>query len=155
MQLLSKLVLLAVISVFFATPAIAVDPDEILTDPALEERARDISKGLRCVVCKNQSIDESDASLAKDLRLLVRERLKVGDTDEQVVDYVVERYGEFVLLKPQFSTRNSFLWFAPVFVFGIGLLLAIYFLRQQRKPLEVQAPLSEAEAEKLKELIKD
>ena len=95
--------LIAISLLFTATmlaPALAADPDEVMDDPVMEERAREISKGLRCVVCKNQSIDESDADLAKSLRLLVRERLEAGDTDEEVTAYVVDRYGEFVLLKP-------------------------------------------------------
>src|SRR5918911_5442356 len=88
--------------ILLATPAFAVQPDEILKDPALEHRARDISAGLRCLVCQNQSVDDSDAPLAKDLRVLVRERLQAGDSDSQVIDFLVARYGEFVLLKPRF-----------------------------------------------------
>ena len=91
-------------------PALAVQPDEVLADPALEARARALSAELRCMVCQNQSIDDSDADLARDLRVLVRERLAAGDSDEQVIDYVVSRYGEFVLLKPRFSLRNALLW---------------------------------------------
>src|SRR5215218_7215581 len=91
-------------------PALAVQPDEVLKDPALERRARDISSGLRCLVCQNQSIDESDASLAKDLRVLVRERLVAGDSDDQVRDFLVQRYGEFVLLKPAFRAHTLLLW---------------------------------------------
>ena len=90
-----------------ASGARAVQPDEVLQDPALEARARAISEGLRCLVCQNQSIDDSDAPLAKDLRLLVRERLKQGDSDQQVVDFIVARYGEFVLLKPQIHAAHS------------------------------------------------
>ena len=92
-----------------AQPAFAVLPNEVLSDPALEQRARAISEELRCMVCQNQSIDDSDADLAHDLRVLVRERLMAGDTDEQVIDYIVARYGEFVLLKPRFSWRNALL----------------------------------------------
>ncbi|MEM6461261.1 MAG: cytochrome c-type biogenesis protein [Pseudomonadota bacterium] len=105
-------------------PAVAVTPDEMLDDPALELRARDISAGLRCLVCQNQSIDESDAELAKDLRVLVRQRLVEGDSDREVVGYIVSRYGEFVLLKPSFSPQNLLLWAVP----GIVLLGGLAYL---------------------------
>jgi cytochrome c-type biogenesis protein CcmH/NrfF len=103
----------------------AVTPDEVLADPALEARARHISAGLRCMICQNQSIDESDAALAKDLRVLVRQRLTAGDTDAEVMAYVVSRYGEFVLLRPAFSLRNGLLWATPVLLLlaGGGYLL--------------------------------
>jgi cytochrome c-type biogenesis protein CcmH/NrfF len=107
-----------------AGAAHAVQPDEMLADPALEARARAISAGLRCMVCQNQSIDDSDADLARDLRILVRERLTAGDTDRQVVDYVVSRYGEFVLLKPRLSARNALLWGTPlVLLIGGGVVI--------------------------------
>jgi cytochrome c-type biogenesis protein CcmH len=109
-----------------AGAAHAVQPDEMLADPALEARARAISAGLRCMVCQNQSIDDSDADLARDLRILVRDRLTAGDTDRQVVDYVVSRYGEFVLLKPRLSARNALLWGAPL-VLLIGGGVVIFF----------------------------
>ncbi len=133
----------------------AVDPDEVLQDLALEQRAREISKGLRCVVCKNQSIDQSDASLAKDLRLLVRERLMAGDSNEEVTSYIVDRYGEFVLLRPQFSSKNLFLWGAPLFMLGAGGFLAVYFLRQQKKPAAEPQPLDADEQVALADLIKN
>src|SRR5476651_735521 len=101
--------------------ALAVQPDEILKDPALEARARALSRELRCMVCQNQSIDDSEAPLARDLRLLVRERLKAGDSDGQVVDFMVARYGEFVLLKPRFSWHTAILWGAPLTILIIGL----------------------------------
>ena len=97
-----------------ATPALAVNPEEILANPALESRARNLSQGLRCLVCQNQSIDDSDAGLAKDLRVLLRERLTAGDTDEQAVAYIVNRYGNFVLLKPPFQWNTALLWLTPV-----------------------------------------
>jgi cytochrome c-type biogenesis protein CcmH len=100
--------------------ALAVNPDEVLKDPALEARARQISSELRCLVCQNQSIDISDADLAKDLRVIVRERLMAGENDQQVFDYVVARYGEFVLLKPSFSMQNLILWGAPFALILIG-----------------------------------
>jgi cytochrome c-type biogenesis protein CcmH len=114
--------LLVVIALFGATPLRAVQVDEILADPALESRAREISHDLRCMVCQNQSIDDSEAPLARDLRLLVRERLKAGDTDSQVVDYMVARYGEFVLLKPRMSWHTAILWGAPSAILIIGLI---------------------------------
>lgn len=112
------------------TPAAAVTPDEILDDPALEERARDISAGLRCLVCQNQSIDDSDAELARDLRVLVRQRLVEGDSDDQVVGYIVSRYGEFVLLKPRLSVQTTLLWATPFAVLVGGL--AYLFLNARR-----------------------
>src|SRR5262245_62344355 len=96
--------------VLFAEPALAVQPDEILKDPALEARARALSRELRCMVCQNQSIDDSDAPLARDLRVLVRERLTSGDSDPEVLDFLVARYGEFVMLKPRFAWHNALLW---------------------------------------------
>src|SRR5437868_9799341 len=102
-----------VLALLGATPLHAVQVDEILPDPALESRAREISHDLRCMVCQNQSIDDSEAPLARDLRLLVRERLKAGDSASQVLDYMVARYGEFVLLKPRMSWRTAILWGAP------------------------------------------
>ncbi|MEO1491781.1 MAG: cytochrome c-type biogenesis protein [Pseudomonadota bacterium] len=107
----------------------AVQPDEMLKDPALEARAREISKEVRCLVCRNESIDDSHASLARDLRLLVRERLVAGDSDAEVKTFLVERYGEFVLLKPVFSLANAALWFAGPLLFLIGLVASIGYLR--------------------------
>ena len=107
-----------------AAPARAVQPDEMLPDPALEARARNLSRELRCMVCQNQSIDDSEAPLARDLRLLVRERIAAGDSDGQVIDFLVARYGEFVLLKPRFERRTVLLWLVPPFVLlGGGLAL--------------------------------
>lgn len=120
------LALLAVL-LTLAMPALAVSPDEMLADPQLEQRARDISAGLRCLVCQNQSIDDSDADLARDLRVLVRERLVAGDSDAEVEQYLVDRYGEYVLLNPRFNQHTILLWIAaPVlFIIGaLGLLLA-------------------------------
>ena len=134
--------------------AIAAPSEEALNDPALEERAQEISKGLRCVVCKNQSINESSASLARDMRLLVREKLEEGYTDDQVVEYIVGSYGEFVLLKPRYSWRNSFLWISPLVIFLAGGFLAIAFLRNQKKPEAASVPdLSEDEQKALKSLL--
>ncbi|WFU11175.1 cytochrome c-type biogenesis protein CcmH [Rhizobium sp. CB3090] len=115
--------------------AFAVNPDEVLPDKALESRARTISAELRCMVCQNQSIDDSNADLARDLRLLVRKRLLNGDTDQQVLDYIVSRYGEFVLLKPRFGEKTLLLWGAPVALFVLGgLALIVYARRRAGKP---------------------
>lgn len=124
-----------------ATPAAAVQPDEILADPALERRARAISADLRCLVCQNQSIDESDAPLARDLRLLVRERLKAGDGDAAVRDYIVQRYGDFVLLRPRFAPHTALLWLAPALVLALGALGLALALRRRRAaaPTELTA----------------
>jgi cytochrome c-type biogenesis protein CcmH len=136
---------------FFAGAASAVQPDEVLADPALEARAREISAELRCLVCQNQSIDDSDADLARDLRVLVRERLVAGDTDQQVVDYIVARYGEFVLLKPSFSGRNALLWGTPVLILMAGG--AYLLVRGRRKAPTTSKPLSDEESRKLKALL--
>lgn len=131
---------LAALFVLFLTlllsplPALAVNPDEILSDPRLEERARDLSAQLRCMVCQNQSIDDSNAELARDLRILVRERLVDGDSDEEVIDYVVSRYGEFVLLKPRLSARTVLLWGAPAVLLLIGGLVLLLMARGRLQP---------------------
>jgi len=126
--------LLVLMLVFAAAPALAVNPDEILADPRLEARARNLSAQLRCMVCQNQSIDDSNAELARDLRVLVRERLVEGETDEEVVDYVVSRYGEFVLLKPRLSARTMALWSAPVLLLLIGGLVLVLMARGRLQP---------------------
>jgi cytochrome c-type biogenesis protein CcmH len=144
--------LLALLPALFAAPALAVKPDEMLADPALEARARTISEGLRCMVCQNQSIDESDADLARDLRILVRERLKAGDSDGEVVDYIVSRYGEFVLLKPRFEARTLLLWGAPVLLLLAGAAFMIHAARSRRRP--EARPLSEAEESELDALLR-
>lgn len=150
------LALLLPLALLVVTPAAAVQPDEVLDDPALEARARAISENLRCLVCRNESIDESNADLARDLRLLVRERLKAGDTDAEVVDYIVARYGEFVLLKPRFSAGNALIWLAGPLVFLIGLAVAVAYLRTRRpRAATPEAPLSEDERRRLEGLLKD
>jgi cytochrome c-type biogenesis protein CcmH len=122
--------LIAVLALALSGPALAVQPDEILKDPALEARARALSQELRCMVCQNQSIDDSDAPLARDLRVLVRERLSAGDSDSQVIDFLVARYGEFVLLKPRMSLHTVLLWAAP---FAVLLIAAFGFLAARRR----------------------
>ena len=123
--------MLAALLMIGAAPAFAVQPDEIMTDPAKEARARELSKELRCMVCQNQSIDDSEAPLARDLRLLVRERIAAGDSDEQVIDFLVARYGEFVLLKPRFNPHTLLLWLIPpLALFGGGFALWHYSRRR-------------------------
>lgn len=144
-----------------AGPAFAVNPDEVLKDPALESRARKISLELRCLVCQNQSIDDSDAPLAKDLRLLVRERLKEGDSNSEVLDFVVNRYGEFVLLRPPFGWHTLLLWLTPALV----LIGAVWLARSVMRRGETLAPggtaamaeqaLSADEEARLKKLLED
>ena len=136
------------------TPAFAVLPDEVLDDAALEARARDLSKGLRCLVCRNESIDESNAELARDLRLLVRERLVAGDTDAEVIDYVVARYGEYVLLNPPASGSNLLLWGAPLALLLLGGGVAGVYVTRQRQAV-APAGLSEQEEARLKDLMAD
>src|ERR1700674_3509249 len=143
-------VMLVVLALVGAAPLHAVQVDEILPDPALETRARAISHDLRCMVCQNQSIDDSEAPLARDLRLLVRERLKAGDSDAQVVDFMVARYGEFVLLKPRMSWHTAVLWGAPLAILIAGLLaIGFSVLRRSARALPEVAALSEAERGKL------
>jgi cytochrome c-type biogenesis protein CcmH len=136
-----------------AGPALAVDPQEQLKDPALEARAREISAGLRCLVCQNQSIDDSDAPLAKDLRLLVRQQLKKGESNQQVVDYVVARYGEFVLLKPRLHLNTLLLWLAPVLLVGGGILLASRVIRRPKPETTTAQPLTADEQAELNSLL--
>ena len=136
-----------------ATPSFAVQPDEILSDAALESRARTLSRELRCMVCQNQSIDDSDAPLARDLRLLVRERLKAGDSDTQVLDFLTARYGQFVLLKPRFGWDTALLWLAPVALLSIGVFSIVIMLRRRRGlPVSAMPPLTDDENRRLKEL---
>nr|WP_244743630.1 cytochrome c-type biogenesis protein [Mesorhizobium sp. L-8-10] len=133
--------------------AYAVQPDEMLKDPALEQRARRLSAELRCMVCQNQSIDDSDADLARDLRILVRDRLSAGDSDRQVLDYIVSRYGEFVLLKPRFSLRNAILWSVPAILLLAGGTFLIVSARTRRRP--AGEPLTAEENEALARMLKD
>jgi cytochrome c-type biogenesis protein CcmH len=145
-------VILVVLALVSAAPLHAVQVDEILPDPALETRARAISHDLRCMVCQNQSIDDSEAPLARDLRLLVRERLKAGDSDTQVVDFMVARYGEFVLLRPRMSWHTAILWAAPLTILVIGFLAISFSVlrRSARSPMPEAATLSEAEQMRLR-----
>jgi len=145
--------LLAFALLLMAAPAFAVNPDEVLADPALEARARALSAELRCMVCQNQSIDDSNADLAKDLRLLVRERIADGDSDEAVLNYIVSRYGEFVLLKPRVGMKTVLLWGAPVLlVLAGGLSLLVFARNRAGKP--TGSKLTADEQAKLSELLK-
>lgn len=149
----------ALLFCWVALPAAAVEPDEVLDDPALEERAREISEEVRCLVCRNESIDSSNAPLAKDLRVLVRERLEAGDTDAEVKDYLVDRYGEYVLLKPRLSTANAFLWLSGPLLLVIGGAAAWIFLKSRGRAAETvsrtaEAPLSPEEEAELERILR-
>lgn len=136
-----------------AGPAFAVNPDEVLDDPALEARAREISAGLRCVVCRGENIDESNADIARDLRLLVRERLLEGDSNAEVVDFVVDRYGEYVLMKPTAEGANILLWWAGPALFLLAAAGAVVYLRRRSKAPEPVQGLSSEEKARLDELM--
>ena len=135
-------------------PAFAVNPDEVLDDPALEARARGISEHLRCLVCQNQSIDDSDAELARDLRLLVRERLVAGDSDEATVQYIVDRYGEYVLLNPVFAPHTVLLWIAAPLVLLIGGLAILFGVHSRGATPTGPMPLTDEEKRALEALEK-
>ncbi|MFL6834460.1 MAG: cytochrome c-type biogenesis protein [Xanthobacteraceae bacterium] len=144
---------------FVAVPcAIAVEPGEVLSDPALEARARALSKELRCMVCQNQSIDDSEAPLARDLRMLVRERLQAGESDRHVIDFLVARYGEFVLLRPRFSWHTALLWLGPAAMLVIGACGIIVLARRYRanfhRAITEQDKLTAAEAARLSDILR-
>lgn len=145
--------LILAVSFVSACPSLAVQPDEILPDPALETRARNLSRELRCMVCQNQSIDDSDAPLARDLRLLVRERLKAGDSDPQILDFLVARYGDFVLLKPRFTSHTALLWLLPFLVLIVGAA-ALVMLRRRQQNRTSSARLSDEEEARVAEVLK-
>lgn len=150
---MKNLLLAILLALSVASTAFAIGPDEMLKDPALEARARVIGQSLRCLVCQNQSIDDSDASLARDLRILVRERLTAGDTDQAVIAYVVSRYGDFVLLKPPMKAETLVLWFGPLLLLvGVG---SIIFIRARRKRVINTTPLSPDEQAELSRLIEN
>ncbi|OSQ44385.1 cytochrome c-type biogenesis protein [Thalassospira alkalitolerans] len=137
-----------------AGPAYAVNPDEMLSDPVLEERARDISQELRCLVCQNQSIDDSDADLARDLRILVRERLIASDTNDEVIDYIVERYGDYVLLNPPLKPETYILWISPILLALFALIAVIaFYRRKQREDGAGPKSLSDQEEKRLTEIL--
>jgi len=148
--------LIVAICMLLALPLGAVQPDEVLDDPVLEQRARDLSKGLRCLVCQNESIDESDASLARDLRILLRERLVQGDTDEQAITFIVDRYGEYVLLRPTVTGSNWLLWAAgPLMLLLAGGVGFAYLRGREKAPEQTIDALSDVEKSRLAELLND
>jgi cytochrome c-type biogenesis protein CcmH len=148
------LAILFALAVIAAPAAHAVLPDEVMADPGKEARARDLSRELRCMVCQNQSIDDSEAPLARDLRLLVRERIAAGDSDNQVIDFLVARYGEFVLLKPRFERQTWLLWLIPPFaLFGGGMALWIYSRRRAHGEVGEPAALTREEEARLAALV--
>jgi len=138
MRSVNSILLVFVCWICLATSAYAVQPDEIMSDPVKESRARDLSRELRCMVCQNQSIDDSEAPLARDLRLLVRERIAAGDSDAQVIDFLVERYGEFVLLKPRLERHTLLLWLLPPLALAGGGLALWMQSRRRAKPAEAE-----------------
>ncbi|OAN79285.1 cytochrome C biogenesis protein CcdA [Sulfitobacter sp. EhC04] len=147
---------LVLILMLLASPLVAVQPDEMLDDPALETRARELSKGLRCLVCRNESIDESNASLARDLRILLRDRLLAGDTDAEAVDFIVRRYGEYVLLRPDVTGANWLLWGAgPLMLLIAGGVGFVYLRGRSRAVQPGETPLSAEEQARLREILKD
>ncbi|HYD29910.1 MAG TPA: cytochrome c-type biogenesis protein [Azospirillaceae bacterium] len=152
-----RLIPFALLGLLAAAPAFAVEPGEMLADPQLEARARELSRDLRCLVCQNQSIDDSNAPLARDLRVLVRERLKAGDSNEQAVNYLVDRYGDYVLLKPPFKTTTYILWFAPLGVLALGLIAVGAFYANRRRAGAATggdtAPLTADEKKRLERLL--
>ena len=150
-RLLLALAVLATLGLA-AAPVTAVEPDEVLVDPVLEARARDLSRILRCPVCQNESIDSSNAGLARDLRILVRERLVVGDSDQQVLDFLVGRYGDYILLQPPLKPRTYLLWFGPVLVLLLGLGVVLR-LRTRRREAAVPGPLTSEERSRLDRLM--
>ena len=148
--------LLFVLALLSSGPLWAVNPDEMLENPALEERAREISKGIRCVVCQNQDIDSSNAELARDLRLLIRERLVEGDSDDQVESYLVARYGDYVLLKPPFKASTLLLWLGPFLLLLLGGIASAFYLRRRAAGVEeaaAPAPLSAEERAKVQRIL--
>ncbi len=151
MRARARLILL-LLAVTVTAPAIAVEPHEILNDPALEARARDISKILRCLVCQNQSIDDSNAGLARDLRVIVRERLTAGDSDDAVIAFVTSRYGDFVLLKPPFKSTTYLLWGGPGIILLIGLVAVVVTFRRRAAQPSDAAPLTDDEMQRLEKL---
>ena len=153
----SLFALLLLLAGTFGQAALAVQPDEILDDPVLEQRARLLSKEIRCLVCQNEAIDSSNAELARDLRILVRERLVAGDSDQEVMDYLVARYGDFVLLRPPLKPQTYLIWFGPGLVLLLGALAVFGYFRYratQPEDAPVQA-LSESERKQLQALLKE
>lgn len=152
---MNRLIASLAVAACLAAPAYAVNPDEVLDDPVLEQRARDISADLKCVVCRGENIDESNAAIARDLRLLVRERLVDGDSNDQVVDFIVERYGEYVLMKPNRSGANVILWATGPALFLVAMLSGGLYLRRRARSQDGAQSLTQDEQARLKELLDD
>ncbi len=148
-----RLVITVLFTLAMSGAALGVQPDEVLKDPVLESRARDLSRELRCMVCQNQSIDDSEAPLARDLRLLVRERLSKGDSDRQVLDFLVARYGEFVLLKPRLEWQTLLLWGLPPAVLIVGVVALFVQIRRRNGAISELPPLTAEERRKLSTLV--
>jgi cytochrome c-type biogenesis protein CcmH len=140
---------LFIVALLLAAPCFAVEPSEMMRDPALEARAREVSKSLRCVVCQNETIDESNAELAHDMRLTVRRRIAAGDSNQEVLHYMVQRYGDFVLLKPRFNSATVLLWLGPLLVLLLGGIAVVRMMRRTRPP---GAPLTSDQAAALARL---
>ncbi|UWQ81276.1 cytochrome c-type biogenesis protein CcmH [Leisingera sp. S132] len=154
--LILALAALMALAVFVPAPVLAVEPDEVLEDPALEARARGLSEGLRCLVCRNESIDESNADLARDLRVLLRERLVAGDSDREAIDFIVDRYGEYVLLKPTAHGANLLLWAAGPLMLLAALVIGIFYVRGRAlAPKASEQRLSAEEQERLRKILED
>ena len=146
----------AVLVIFIPFVSYSVEPNEVLGDPTLEERARNISKDLRCLVCQNESIDDSNASLAKDLRILVRERLVAGDSDDEVLNFIVDRYGEFALLNPRSDGFNLILWLSGPLMLTIALIISFTFIKSSRKSeRHITTDLSDHEKRELSKIISE
>lgn len=150
---MQRAALIALVLTLLSPAALAVTPDEMLKDPVLEARARHLSQELRCMVCQNQSIDDSEAPLAHDLRVLVRDRLKAGDSNQQVLNFLVARYGEFVLLKPRFELRTLLLWGLPPLALVAGAVGLVAALRRRKSESGEPQPLSAAEQQRLATLV--
>ena len=148
-----KILFVSICLISYPIIALSVESSEILSDPELEERARAISKNLRCLVCRNENIDDSNAELAKDLRLLVRERLAIGETNKEITNYVVSRYGEYVLLMPRFNWLNWFLWLCGPIMLISGFIVVIWSFKNKSRINDIS--LSEKERRRIKELLKD
>jgi cytochrome c-type biogenesis protein CcmH len=146
---------LAFILALIASPLFAVQPDEVLDDPALEARARELSTGLRCLVCRNENIDESNAPLARDLRLLVRTRLVAGDSDDQAVDFIVDRYGEYVLLQPRATGSTVMLWLAGPLMLLVAAGIALLYIRRRGQATPDADRLSDDEAARLRDILNE
>ena len=149
-----NLLFMLLLSIIISLPlnVVAVEPSEILQNPQLEIRARSLSQNIRCLVCQNQSIDDSNASLAKDLRKIVREQLVSGASDDEIYNFLIERYGDFVLLRPPVKATTYILWYGPLFIFFAGLVLSALFLIRRKRILP-EEPLSHSEKEELSRLI--